>query len=112
MFCRTIKARRFLCHAFSLHVLRNAASRDWSNGKNNSPSSCGLQESHAFIGADVTGDENPKKGTLKAVCTRMCWNYRVPGIRIGEFVNSTSPLMSQYLTSKVIDRIANSECMP
>ncbi|GBN28568.1 hypothetical protein AVEN_59822-1 [Araneus ventricosus] len=28
------------------------------------------------------------------------------------FVNSTSPLMSQYLTSKVIDRIANSECMP
>ncbi|GBO16439.1 hypothetical protein AVEN_64991-1 [Araneus ventricosus] len=28
------------------------------------------------------------------------------------FVNSTSPLMSQYLTSKVIDRIANSERMP
>ncbi|GBN92499.1 hypothetical protein AVEN_247051-1 [Araneus ventricosus] len=28
------------------------------------------------------------------------------------FVNSTSPLMSQYLTSTVIDRIANSECMP
>ncbi|GBN26782.1 hypothetical protein AVEN_270269-1 [Araneus ventricosus] len=28
------------------------------------------------------------------------------------FVNSTSPLMSQYPTSKVIDRIANSECMP
>ncbi|GBN33767.1 hypothetical protein AVEN_126846-1 [Araneus ventricosus] len=25
------------------------------------------------------------------------------------FVNSTSPLMSQYLTSKVIDRIANSD---
>ncbi|GBM21372.1 Bone morphogenetic protein receptor type-2, partial [Araneus ventricosus] len=39
----------------------------------------------------------------------MYWGYRVPGIRIGEFVNSTSPLMSQYLTSKVIDRIANSE---
>ncbi|GBL87025.1 hypothetical protein AVEN_218732-1 [Araneus ventricosus] len=34
------------------------------------------------------------------------------GIRIGEFVNSTSPLMSQYPTSKVIDRIAISECMP
>ncbi|GBO36288.1 hypothetical protein AVEN_195915-1 [Araneus ventricosus] len=28
------------------------------------------------------------------------------------FVNSTSPSMSQYLTSKVIDRIANSECIP
>ncbi|GBM69588.1 Zinc finger protein 568 [Araneus ventricosus] len=28
------------------------------------------------------------------------------------FVNSTSPLMLQSLTSKVIDRIANSECMP
>ncbi|GBM64852.1 hypothetical protein AVEN_243248-1 [Araneus ventricosus] len=27
-------------------------------------------------------------------------------------VNSTSPLMLQYPTSKVIDRIANSECMP
>ncbi|GBM95932.1 hypothetical protein AVEN_57863-1 [Araneus ventricosus] len=42
MFCRTIKARRSLCQAFSLHV---AAFRDWSNGKNNSPSSYGLQES-------------------------------------------------------------------
>ncbi|GBO31759.1 hypothetical protein AVEN_3644-1 [Araneus ventricosus] len=39
MFWRTIKARRSLCHAFSLHVSSNAASRDWSNGKNNSPSS-------------------------------------------------------------------------
>ncbi|GBN84373.1 hypothetical protein AVEN_82125-1 [Araneus ventricosus] len=28
------------------------------------------------------------------------------------FVNSTSPLMSQCLISKVIDTIANSECMP
>ncbi|GBN24976.1 hypothetical protein AVEN_227680-1 [Araneus ventricosus] len=28
------------------------------------------------------------------------------------FVNSTSPLILQYLTTKVIDRIANSECMP
>ncbi|GBO07337.1 hypothetical protein AVEN_125918-1, partial [Araneus ventricosus] len=39
----------------------------------------------------------------------MYWNYRVPGIRIGEFVNSTSPLKSQCLTSKVIDRIVNFE---
>ncbi|GBM51184.1 hypothetical protein AVEN_15096-1 [Araneus ventricosus] len=28
------------------------------------------------------------------------------------FVNSTSPLIPQCPTSKVIDRIANSECMP
>ncbi|GBN03053.1 hypothetical protein AVEN_169992-1 [Araneus ventricosus] len=28
------------------------------------------------------------------------------------FVNSTFPLISQYLTSKAIDRIANSECVP
>ncbi|GBM56586.1 hypothetical protein AVEN_173949-1, partial [Araneus ventricosus] len=38
----------------SLHVSRNAASRDWSNGKNNSPSSRGLRESLAIIGTDVT----------------------------------------------------------
>ncbi|GBL97002.1 hypothetical protein AVEN_254060-1 [Araneus ventricosus] len=61
MFYRTIKAKRSLCHAFSLHISRNAASRDWSNGKNNSPSLRGLRESHAFIGADVTGDEDPKQ---------------------------------------------------
>ncbi|GBM88611.1 hypothetical protein AVEN_174345-1 [Araneus ventricosus] len=61
MFCRTIKARRSLFHAFSLHVSRNAASRNWSNGKNNSPSSRGLRENHAFIGDDVTGDEDPKQ---------------------------------------------------
>ncbi|GBM55012.1 hypothetical protein AVEN_238940-1 [Araneus ventricosus] len=30
---------------FSLHVSHNAASRDWSNDKNNSPSLNGLQES-------------------------------------------------------------------
>ncbi|GBM36730.1 hypothetical protein AVEN_171846-1 [Araneus ventricosus] len=39
-------------------------------------------------------------GTLKAAaCTRIYWNYRVPGTRIGEFVDSTSPLMSQYHVS-------------
>ncbi|GBM40686.1 hypothetical protein AVEN_159661-1 [Araneus ventricosus] len=58
---RTIKVRRSLCHAFSLHVSRNAASRDWSNGKNNSPPSCGLRESHAIIRADITGDDDPKQ---------------------------------------------------
>ncbi|GBM38810.1 hypothetical protein AVEN_186613-1 [Araneus ventricosus] len=73
MFCRTVKARRSLCHVFSLHVSRNAASRDWSNGKNNLR---GLRESHAFIRADVTGDE-------EAACTRMILNNRVPGIRVG-----------------------------
>ncbi|GBN52748.1 hypothetical protein AVEN_212090-1 [Araneus ventricosus] len=50
-----------LCHAFFLHVSRNTASRDLSNGKNNSPSPRGLQESHTFIGADITGDEDPKQ---------------------------------------------------
>ncbi|GBN47942.1 hypothetical protein AVEN_62949-1 [Araneus ventricosus] len=59
--CRTIKAMRSLCYAFSLQVSCKAASRDWSNGKNNSPSSCGLRESHAFITADITGDEDLKQ---------------------------------------------------
>ncbi|GBM25836.1 hypothetical protein AVEN_151317-1 [Araneus ventricosus] len=45
------KVSRSLCNAFS---------RDWSNGKN-TPSSRDLQESHAFIGADVTGDGEPKQ---------------------------------------------------
>ncbi|GBM54704.1 hypothetical protein AVEN_13052-1 [Araneus ventricosus] len=43
---------------------------------------------------------------LKAAIVAMYWpNFHK------HFVNSTSPLMSQYLTSKVIDRIANSKCM-
>ncbi|GBL91941.1 hypothetical protein AVEN_172836-1 [Araneus ventricosus] len=98
--------KRSLCHVFSLHFLRNAASRDWSNGKNNSFIAWLTRKPRLHRG------DNPKQARLKAACTRMYWNYRVAGIRIGEFVNSTSLLMLQYLTSKVIDIIANSECMP
>ncbi|GBO31748.1 hypothetical protein AVEN_190199-1 [Araneus ventricosus] len=57
MFCRTIKVRHSLCHAISLHQPPEIGAM----AKNNSPSSRGLRESHAFIGSDVTGDEDPKQ---------------------------------------------------
>ncbi|GBM33816.1 hypothetical protein AVEN_222934-1, partial [Araneus ventricosus] len=58
------------------------------------------------IGAAPPGHKSVRKLLKAAIVAMYGPNFHK------HFVNSTSPLMSRYLTSKVIHRIANSECMP
>ncbi|GBM66253.1 hypothetical protein AVEN_151669-1 [Araneus ventricosus] len=59
-----------------------------------------------YFNGSPPGHKSVRKLLKGAIVTMLGPNFHK------HFVNSTSASMSQYLTSKVIDRIANSECTP